>query len=77
MVGIVVSVVIVMVVAFILTTIQNNQNTKAAECQQLAAQISQDKSSITQQLFNNNQVNQLIDQYNAQCAGSPTDYAGQ
>ncbi len=38
-VGIVVAVIVVMIVAFALTSIQQRQNTNAAECAQMLAQI--------------------------------------
>jgi hypothetical protein len=75
--GIVVAVVVVMVIAFILTTIRDNSNAKAAECGQMLDHINQMKSSWWARNFDGNQINRLVDEYNGACTSTPTNYAGQ
>jgi hypothetical protein len=75
--SIVVAVVVVMIIAFALTTIQQNRSAKAAQCAQMLGQINQEKSSWWARNFDTNQINQQVDQYNGMCGSGPTDYAVQ
>lgn len=76
-VGLVVAVVVVMIIAFALTTIQQDRSAKAAQCAQMLGQINQEKSSWWARNFDTNQINQQVDQYNSMCGSGPTNYAGQ
>ena len=76
-VSIVVAVVVVMIIAFALTTIQQDRSAKAAQCSQMLGQINQEKSSWWARNFDTNQINQQVDQYNGLCGSGPTNYAGQ
>jgi hypothetical protein len=76
-VGIVVAVMVVMTIAFALTTIQQDRSAKAAQCAQMLGKINQEKSSWWARNFDTNQINQQEDQYNGMCGSGPTNYAGQ
>lgn len=76
-VGIVVAVVVVMIIAFALTTMQQDRSAKAAQCAQMLGQINQEKGSWWARNFDTNQINQQIDQYNGMCGSGLTNYAGQ
>jgi hypothetical protein len=81
--SIAIAAVAIIVVIFVFNSIQQSQQAAiqqqaahTAQCAQQLAQINQDKSSILQGIFNQQQVNQLIDQYNGQCTSTPTNFAG-